>query len=152
MGDHDRAELPTWQCYDLLRTHCVGRLCFLDGDTPIAYPVSFRLHRTDAGSSLVVRTHPGSLVAKLAGPASFLVDEIDVDERTAWSVLVRGGTHRVHETDHLPVPEPWIAEGRHVWLVLEIAAISGRRFTARDDPDGFAVEWDLDRTAKGPEA
>jgi len=150
MSDHDRAELPTWQCYDLLRAHTIGRLCFLDGETPIAYPISFRLYRAESGSFIVLRTHPGSLVAKLTGPASVLLDEIDNDERTAWSVLVRGTLHRVHDTAHLPVPEPWIADGHHVWLMLEIAAISGRRFVARNETDGFAVEWDLDGPAKGP--
>ena len=65
-------------------------MCFIDGDTPIAYPVSFKLHRDDEGSSIVVRTGPDSLVANYAGPASFEVDEIDVEARTAWSVLMRG--------------------------------------------------------------
>lgn len=150
MAEAHRAELPTWQCYDLIRTHSVGRLCFLDGDTPIAYPISFKLHRGTSGSCIIVRTHPASLLAKLTGPASLEVDEIDAEERTAWSVLIRGTLRPLHETSHLPVPEPWIADGHHVWLGLEITAVSGRRFIARDTTDGFAVEWDLDGTPKGP--
>ena len=150
MTDAHRAELPTWQCYDLAAASTVGRLCFLDGDTPIAYPVSFKLHRTGDGSSIVIRTGPGSLMASLAGPASFEIDEIDVESRTAWSVLIRGTVRRSHEPGQLPVPEPWIADGRHVWLLLDIATVSGRRFVARDATDGFAVEWDLDGTDQGP--
>ncbi len=152
MTDSHRAELPTWQCYDLAAASTVGRLCFLDGDTPIAYPVSFKLHRTGDGSSIVMRTGPGSLMARLAGPASFEIDEIDVESRSAWSVLFRGTVHRSHEPSQLPVPEPWIADGRHVWLVLDIATVSGRRFVARDATDGFSVEWDLDGTDQGPDA
>lgn len=150
MTDPQRAEVPTWQCYDLISTRSVGRLCFLDGDTPIAYPVSFKLHRAAEGSFIVVRTGPASLMAKLAGPASFEVDEIDVDARTAWSVLVRGTVRRSHEPGQLPAPDPWIADGRHVWLLLEIATVSGRRFVARDTTDGYSVEWDLDGTDQGP--
>ena len=146
MSEPQRAEVPTWQCYDLVRSSSVGRLCFLDGDTPIAYPVSFKLHRTDAASFIVVRTGPGSLMANLSGPASFEVDEIDTESRTAWSVLLRGTVRRSHEPGQLPAPDPWIADGRHVWLLLEIVSVSGRRFVARDTTDGFSVEWDLDGT------
>lgn len=143
MPDSQRADLPTWECLDLVGACSVGRLCFVDGDTPIAYPVSFKLHRSDAGSSVVVRTGPDSLVAGYTGPASFEVDEIDVEARTAWSVLMRGTVRRSHEPRELPVPEPWISDGRHVWLLLEVASVSGRRFVARDANDGFSVEWDL---------
>ena len=152
MGDPQRAELPTWQCYDLVRTGSVGRLCFLDGDTPVAFPVSFKLHRTGDGSFIVVRTGPGSLMATATGPASFEVDEIDVDSRTAWSVVLRGTVRRSHEPSQLPTPDPWIADGRHVWLLLEVSSVSGRRFVARDAGDGFAVEWGLDGTDQGPTA
>jgi uncharacterized protein len=152
MSDTQRADLPTWECYDLVRGCSVGRLCFLDGDTPIAYPVSFKLHRTDSGSYVVVRTGPRSLLAKYGGPASFEVDEIDVESRTAWSVLIRGSIRRSHEPGQLPVPEPWIADGRHVWMLLEIATVSGRRFVARDGNDGYAVEWELDAMDQGPDS
>lgn len=144
MSDAHRADMPTWECLDLVGACSVGRLCFLDGGTPIAFPVSFKLHRGDAASSIVIRTGPDSLVANYTGPASFEVDEIDVVARTAWSVLMRGSVHRSHEPRELPVPEPWIADGRHVWLVLDVTTVSGRRFVARDTNDGFAVEWDLD--------
>jgi hypothetical protein len=144
MTDSHRAALPTWECFDLVGACSVGRLCFLDGDTPIAYPVSFKLHRGDAVSYIVVRTGPDSLIANYSGPASFEVDEIDVSARAAWSVLLRGSVRRCHDPSELPVPEPWIPDGRHVWLLLEIGSVSGRRFVARDSTDGFAVEWDLD--------
>ena len=143
MTDLHRANVPTWECLDLVGGRSVGRLCFLDGDTPIAYPISFKLHRGDATSYVVMRAGPGSLVSKYTGPASFEVDEIDVEARTAWSVLLRGAVRRSHETDELPVPDPWIADGRHVWLLMEIHTVSGRRFVAHDTSDGFLVEWDL---------
>lgn len=150
MSDPQRAAMPTWECYELVEACPVGRLCFLDGETPIAYPVSFKVHRVDDVSYLVMRTRPESLMAKHVGPASFEVDEIDVQSRTAWSVLFRGVVRPSHETDHLPVPDPWVVGGQDVWLLLEIAAISGRRFVARGSGDGFSVEWQLDTTDQGP--
>jgi Pyridoxamine 5'-phosphate oxidase len=152
MSDAQRADLPTWECYDLVNARAVGRLCFLDGGTPIAYPVSFKLHRSDAGSFIVIRTGPGSLMAKYVGPASFEVDDIDVETRSAWSVLLRGAVRPSHHTDHLPIPDPWIADGQQVWLLLEVATVSGRRFVAKDATDGFSVEWNLETTDQGPEA
>ena len=151
MSDPQLANLPTWECYDLVKTCRVGRLCFLDGDTPIAYPLSFKVHRADDASYIVVRTGPRSLLANYAGPGSFEVDEIDVDSLTAWSVLFRGTVRRSHEPSNLPQPERWIADGYHVWMVLSIAAVSGRRFVARDANDGFSVEWELKGTDQSPE-
>ncbi len=150
MSDPLRADLPTWECYELVESRSVGRLCFVDGDTPIAYPVSYKLHRVDGAAHIVVRTGPASLMARYAGPASFEVDKIDVESRVAWSVLMRGAVRHIHETDRLPVPDPWIADGRHVWLMLEVASVSGRRFVARAD-DGFSVEWELDLADQGPD-
>lgn len=144
MSVPQRADLLTWECYDLAKASAVGRLCFLDGDTPIVFPVSFKLHRDDDSSFIVIRTGPASLMARYAGPASFEVDHIDVPSRSAWSVLFRGLVRPSHETDNLPVPEPWIVEGHHVWLVLEIATTSGRRFVGREADDGYSVEWELE--------
>lgn len=152
MSIPNRADMPTWECYELVKDHSVGRLCFLDGETPITYPVSFKLHRTDARAYIVIRTGPGSLMAKYAGPASFEIDNVDVDSRTAWSVLLRGEVRLSHETDSLPVPDPWITGERDAWLLLEVGAISGRRFVATEASDGFSVEWQLDAMDQGPEA
>lgn len=143
--------MPTWECYDLVGASSVGRLCFLDGDTPIAFPVSFKLHRADDASYIVMRTGPTSLMAKYVGPASFEVDDIDVSSRLAWSVVLRGSIHASHANDHLPVPDPWIVDGHHAWLLLEIAAVSGRRFVAKDATDGFSVEWQVEATDQRPQ-
>lgn len=150
MNVPQRADLLTWECFDLAESSAVGRLCFLDGDTPIVYPVSFKLHRGDNSSFVVIRTGRESLMARYAGPASFEIDYIDVASRSAWSVLFRGVVRLSHETDNLPVPQPWIVEGRHAWLLLEIATTSGRRFIGREDDDGYSVEWQLASTDQGP--
>ena len=150
MSVPQRADMPTWECYDLLVSSSVGRLCFLDGGTPITFPVSFKVHRTETAAHIVIRTGPQSLMAKYAGLASFEVDDIDVETRTAWSVLLRGAVHRSFDTDHLPVPDPWITGDRHAWLLFQVDVLSGRRFVARDATDGFSVEWQLARRTSVP--
>jgi nitroimidazol reductase NimA-like FMN-containing flavoprotein (pyridoxamine 5'-phosphate oxidase superfamily) len=145
MAEPHRADIPTWECLDLVDACSVGRLCFMDGDTPIVYPVSFKLHRQEGIAHIVIRVGPHSLMAGYTGPASFEVDDIDVPARRAWSVLVRGTLKRSHEPGDVPVPEPWIADGRHVWLLLEVGTMTGRRFVARDGSEVFSVEWDLFR-------
>jgi hypothetical protein len=145
-----RADIPTWECYDLVGAGSVGRLCFLDGDTPIAFPVSYKLHRADDASYIVVRTGRTSLMAKYEGRASFEVDDIDLRSRSAWSVVLRGSLRASHASDQLPIPDPWVVEGHHTWLLLEIAAVSGRRFVARDTTDGFSVEWQFEAMDQSP--
>jgi uncharacterized protein len=144
MTEPGRADIPTWECYELVARCSVGRLCFMDGDTPIAYPVSFKLHQSEAGAHVVIiRTGAASLIAAHSGPASFEVDDIDVETRTAWSVLLRGATHRIHDPANLPTPEPWFGEGSRVWTQLDISSASGRRFVGTRSNDGFAVDWEL---------
>jgi hypothetical protein len=101
------------------------------------------LHRSGHASYIIIRTALRSLMARYSGLASFEVDDIDVSARTAWSVLVRGTIRHTHEPEELPAPDPWIDDGRHLWLMLEIGSISGRRFVAHQAHDGFSVEWDL---------
>ena len=150
MSVPQRADIPTWECYDLIEASSFGRLCFLDGGTPITFPVSFRLYRTETTAHIVIRTRPESLMARYAGPASFEVDDVDVEANAAWSVLLRGAVHRCYETDHLPVPDPWITGERYAWLLFEVDVLSGRRFVARDATGGFSVEWQLDTADKRP--
>jgi uncharacterized protein len=144
MTESGRADIPTWECYELVARCSVGRLCFMDGDTPIAYPVSFKLHQSEAGAHVVIiRTGAASLIAAHSGPASFEVDDIDIETRTAWSVLLRGTTHRIYDPANLPTPEPWFGEGIRVWTQLDVSSATGRRFVGTRGNDGFAVDWAL---------
>jgi uncharacterized protein len=136
----------------LVAATSVGRLCFMDRALPIAHPVSFKLLRDDQSTRVVVRTSERSLIAAAAGPASFEVDDIDALSRAAWSVLLRGNLRRVHDPVDLPAPEPWITDGPHVSMVLDVVSISGRRFVAHPIDNTFVVEWALDRSDQGPMA
>ena len=128
-----RADMPTWECYDLVGAGSVGRLCFLDGDTPIAFPVSFKLHRAADASYIVVRTGPTSLISKYAGPASFEVDDIDVRRvrRGASYSRIAPCEPRKYQLRCRSMDRRW----SHTWQLLRSPQWR-RRFVARDSTDG----------------
>jgi hypothetical protein len=144
MSGVQRYDIPTWECYDLVAGCTIGRLCIIDHGYPLAFPVNFRLSGSGTERRIVVRTGPQTLLAAHEGPVSFEVDEIDQEQRTAWSVIIRGTLRKIGGPHQLPDPEPWISEGRHQWLVVDATAVSGRRFVARTTNDGYSVEWALD--------
>lgn len=139
-----RFELQTWECQSLLQEQTVGRICIIDHGCPVALPISYKLIGNERESHIVIRTAPGTLIGRYEGPSSLEVDHIDVDGRKAWSVIVRGKLRQLSGAHGLPDPGPWLTDDRHTWLVLDVSATSGRRFTGRVTDDGYSVEWMLD--------
>src|SRR3954451_8301771 len=72
-------ELPRYQCIELANRQTVGRLCIVEHGYPLAFPVNYRLVHTDGADSIVVRASPRAAIGTYEGPASFEVDQIDVD-------------------------------------------------------------------------
>ena len=136
-----RCELPDWESRELLGKEGVGRLCVIDGGYPLAFPVNYRVARSAIAERIVFRTSSSGAMARAAGPASLEVDEIDHDRRNAWSVIVRGDLRRIVGDHELPDPHPLVVEGRYQWMVLDVSAISGRRFTSAAAADSFSVDW-----------
>ena len=138
-----RSELTTWESIDLLRERTVGRLCIIDHGYPLAIPINYRIVGSNNDIHVVVRTAPETMLGRYEGPGSLEVDDIDLEHGRAWSVIVRGEVRRVIGTHNLPDPKPLVTEGREQWVTLHMSAVSGRRFSVRQAPDGFSVEWQL---------
>jgi nitroimidazol reductase NimA-like FMN-containing flavoprotein (pyridoxamine 5'-phosphate oxidase superfamily) len=136
-------DVPVWEAVAHLRETRVGRLCIIDHGTPIALPVNFRIAGRDDDLRIVIRTAPTGLLGAYAGPASLEADQIDERRQRAWSVLARGVLRHEHRDPDLPDPEPCVTGSRDLWLVLEVRAVTARRFTGAPSADGFAVEWTL---------
>ncbi len=136
-------ELPAWECLALLEQTPVGRLCIIDGGGPIALPVNFRIGSIGAARQLVVRTAPTTVLARYEGPCALEADHVDLGAGRAWSVLVRGTIRRVVGHHALVDPEPLVSTNRTQWLVVDVVAISGRRFTVHGAgaDAGYAVDW-----------
>ncbi|MGD9998227.1 MAG: pyridoxamine 5'-phosphate oxidase family protein [Ilumatobacteraceae bacterium] len=136
-------ELPEWESWQLVEREPIGRLCVIDHGYPLAFPVNYRVVHDGGRHRIVFRTNPRSALARYEGPSSIEVDHIDPDGSagaSAWSVIVRGSLRRVAGPHEFPDTFP-LVEGKFQWIVLEVSAISGRRFTAQPAPDLFVVEW-----------
>lgn len=121
--------LPAAECWDLLRTHEVGRVAWAATCGVTILPVNYR---TD-GTGLFVRTTPEGLLAELGDglDLAFEVDHIDPDTRIAWSVLGRGRASRVTDEETVRAvladgPRPWAAGDRPLVLRVELDEIGGR--------------------------
>jgi uncharacterized protein len=136
-----RHDIPLHECFDLLASTHVGRLCIIDHGYPLAFPVNFRVVRNADASTVVVRVSPESSLARYEGLSSIEVDDINADGLRAWSVMVRGRLRRVYGAVDFPDTEPFVSDRRHQWLGLEVAVISGRRFRAVSSGDAFSVDW-----------
>ncbi len=134
-------DAPLWESVEWLESDTVGRLCVLEFGYPLAFPVNYRLLHVGDEYRIVFRTAPHSVVGRYDGPASLEVDQIDASRLNAWSVIVRGELRGNLTEDDLPDTFPLISDGRHRWKVLDVAWISGRRFTSTPSPGTFAVEW-----------
>lgn len=125
-------ELGPDECTALLGQASVGRLVYVDDDGPVAIPVNYAL----AGSDIVFRSEPGTKEVALAQDrVAFEVDRVDDDDRSAWSVVVRG-TAEATDLDDLPellqhmdgsIPTPWASGIHSVWIKVVRRSVTGRR-------------------------
>ena len=114
------------ECRQLLAEHCVGRVCWLDGEQLQVLPVTYALH----GDQIVFTANPASALGRLSGPVEvcFEVDDIDEPTATGWSVVARGTA--VGSSSGTPgglaLPRAW-APGTHEFaVVITPAGYSGR--------------------------
>ncbi|WP_067482542.1 pyridoxamine 5'-phosphate oxidase family protein [Actinomadura hibisca] len=133
MGKPVLEELDRAECLRLVAGSAVGRVAFDDGEGPAIIPVNYVLD----GDTLVFRTTVGGRLTKnlsthLAGAEmriAFEVDRLDTDDRTGWSVLLRGGARPMTEQEAAaaPDPDPWPAGERESLIVFTPNEVSGRR-------------------------
>ena len=121
------------ECLELLRAQQVGRLAVVSHGRPLIFPVNYAMD----GEAVVFRTAPGSKFdgAVRETAVSFEIDELDVDRREGWSVVVAGRAEEVVSESHrsrlahLPL-RPWAAGEKDHWLTISATSITGRRVTA----------------------
>jgi hypothetical protein len=138
-------EIPRHECLDLIRGEPVGRICILENGVPLAFPVNYKVTVEGNDLGIVMRTAPETTIGHSHGAASLEVDRIDLDAGRAWSVIVRGQLRPLLGEPGPVDPEPILRTGRTRWMMLDVSAVSGRRFVVRRDGD-FAVEWQMERT------
>jgi nitroimidazol reductase NimA-like FMN-containing flavoprotein (pyridoxamine 5'-phosphate oxidase superfamily) len=118
------------ECMRLLPSVPVGWLAYCDADAPVLVPVNFAVD----GDEIVVRSSfGGKLAAAARGKVMALaVDSLDPENRTGWSVVVRGRARIVEDTDDdagpwLARPAPWAPGDKELAIALRAAEVTGRR-------------------------
>ncbi len=120
--------IETEDCWELLRSHEVGRVAFVNGNGPMIVPITYVVD--DEG--LLFRVAPySSLGSSLRGAEVALeIDDIDYFTRSGWNVVVRGRTDVVDPEDLSPEatkPTPWASGQRTLYLRLTVSSVTGRR-------------------------
>jgi nitroimidazol reductase NimA-like FMN-containing flavoprotein (pyridoxamine 5'-phosphate oxidase superfamily) len=121
-------------CWELLAGCPVGRLGIVTDNRPEVFPVNFAVD----DRSIVFRTEPGTKLGAFAHNPSvcFEVDEIDVADRTGWSVLVKGVAGEITDAAERRRAEQlylefWARGQKTHWVRVVADEITGRRIHAR---------------------
>ena len=119
-------DLAPEECWTLAASQPVGRLAWNGTEGPTVVPVNFevtdgRVRLRTAAYSALARECDDSVVA-------FEVDDFDADQRSGWSVLMRGRAHLEYggqpDGDD---PDVWPAGARALRVVVDVESVSGRR-------------------------
>ena len=134
--------LSTEQCHALLVGGGVGRFVYVDEVGPIALPVNYAVVADD----ILFRIEAASVLRLgVDHQVAFEVDQIDSDEHSGWSVLLRGQAREV-PLEEVPsllevagegFPKPWAAGIHNVWVRIQVQTVSGRRLLAPVSDWGF---------------
>ncbi len=116
------------KCWELLRSHELGRLGFHLLDQVHIVPINY----TVDDETLLFRTAEGSklLGVVMHGDVVFEIDEHD--ENTAWSVVLRGTAELLdeasaHRADNLPL-RPWVDNPKYNVVEITPTEVTGRSF------------------------
>lgn len=123
-------DLDVDECWTLAVTRPVGRLAWTGTHGPTVLPVNFTVN----GTHVLVRTTAYSEVSRECDDSlvAFEVDDIDVESRSGWSVLMRGRGHLEYGPGGGGEPDVWLSGPRSLRLRIEVAEVTGRRVTTPD--------------------
>lgn len=124
-------DLSQSECRALLAERQAGRAAVVAPDGPHIIPVNYAL----VDEAVVFRTSPFTLLATHGREATiaFEVDHLDEVTRTGWSVVARGRTEVVFDSQQIEQirriwePAPWADGARNLYIRLTINELSGRR-------------------------
>jgi nitroimidazol reductase NimA-like FMN-containing flavoprotein (pyridoxamine 5'-phosphate oxidase superfamily) len=118
------------ECWALLAGHSLGRLGFTaHSGLPVILPVNYALD----GRDVLVRSGPGPKLgaAERGDTVAFEVDQVDLESRSGWSVVLTGRAHVVSPASQAErralALEPWPAGPRSALLRIRVQHVSGRR-------------------------
>jgi nitroimidazol reductase NimA-like FMN-containing flavoprotein (pyridoxamine 5'-phosphate oxidase superfamily) len=123
------------ECLERLGSAVIGRVAFVHDGEPVVLPVTFGLD----GATVVFRTSWGAKLqaAGQVGPVVLEADEVDRDEGTGWSVVVKGTAAVEYEAgpterwEQLGVPYWLDPADETFWVRITAEEVSGRELLPR---------------------
>ena len=134
-GGETRTVLSEAECWRLLGEAEIGRLALAPAGSPDIFPVTF----TVADRALYFRTAPGSKLLDLSVNPSVAFEIDGWDERSAFSVVVKGTAERLEKqadidaADLLPLV-PWLPTLKYRWVRIVPTSVSGHSFVRGAEP------------------
>lgn len=124
-----------------LRSHSVGRVVTRVGDILDIFPINYVVD----GQSLVLRTAEGTKLAEMVISGDVLFEVDHVDDRTAWSVVVRGSARRLETEADIAAAErlilqPLVPTLKRNFVRITATSISGREFVLGPEPERGGVQ------------
>ena len=124
-----------------LRSHSVGRVVTRVGDILDIFPINYVVD----GESLVLRTAEGTKLAEMVISGDVLFEVDHVDDRTAWSVVVRGSARRLETEADIAAAErltlqPLVPTLKRNFVRITATSISGREFVLGPEPERGGVQ------------
>lgn len=118
-------DLDEATCWGLLETVSVGRLAWVDADGPVVVPVNLSV----SAGSVVIRTAAYSTIAREVDDSRVAVevDLFDGEQRTGWSVLVRGVARVLMEPAPADAPTAWPTGSKSATVRIRPTKVTGRR-------------------------
>ena len=129
------AELATDACWDLLRGNQFGRLALSVANEPEIFPINYVVQ----DGTLVFRTAPGTKLAALTVNDIVALEIDGFDQRSGWSVVVKGRAHLVEwgtDFDDAAAAglHPWVATRKPVFVRIVPTRVTGRSFVFGPEP------------------
>lgn len=139
MSDYARV-LSNEESLDVMSTQALGRLVVRRQNDMDLFPVNFKVK----DGKIYFRTAEGTKLFSLVVNADVLfeVDEVNQDEQTAWSVIVKGNARRIeddnemHQLEEIGL-EPWLPTLKYNFVEITPVEISGRRFKFGAEPERY---------------
>jgi nitroimidazol reductase NimA-like FMN-containing flavoprotein (pyridoxamine 5'-phosphate oxidase superfamily) len=128
-------ELTLDACWDLLRRHQFGRLALTVGNEPEIFPLNYVVQ----DDTLVFRTAQGTKLAALTVNDMVALEIDGFDQRTGWSVVVKGQAHPAEwgadfdRADHAGL-RTWVATRKQVLVRIVPKRVTGRSFLFGPEP------------------
>lgn len=123
-------ELDENECWKLIGDHTIARIAWQGSAGPTVIPVNYAFD----GDRFRIRTAAYSAMARECDDTvvAIEVDQVDEQERSGWSVLVRGHCHIEfdqprHGDTGAEDAEPWPTGHHPLQLVIEPSEVHGRR-------------------------